>query len=71
MKVPKGDQFLPNVGIDELRALHKKERNTRAREILLAYIARKNGSSVQAIAESMNRAPSTIYGWLALSLIHI
>ena len=65
MKVPKGDQFLPDVSIDELRELHKKEKNTKAQGRLLAYIARKDGSSVRAIARSLNRSTTTIYDWLA------
>ena len=65
MKVPKGDQFLPDVGIGELRTLHKKETNAKARDRLLAYMARKDGGSVQAIGRSLNRATTTVYDWLA------
>lgn len=64
MKVPKGDKFLPDVSIDELRILHKKEKNAKARDRLLAYMARKDGSSVQAISNVLNRATTTIYDWL-------
>ena len=64
MKVPKGDQFLPDVSIDKLRELHKTEKNTKARDRLLAYMARKDDSSVRAIARSLNRSTTTIYDWL-------
>ena len=43
MKVPKGDQFLPDAGIGEPGTLHKKEANARAGDRLPAYMARKDG----------------------------
>ena len=57
----KGDQFLPDVSIDELRKLHRKEKNAKAGGMLLAYMARKNGSSVRAVARSLNRSSTTTY----------
>ena len=39
--------------------LHEKEANAKARDRLLAYMARKDGGSVQAIGRSLNRATTT------------
>lgn len=63
--IMKGDQFLPNVSIDELGALYKKERNAKAGGRLPAHVARRDGGSAQAVARSLYRAPGTIYGWPA------
>lgn len=39
--LPKGDKFLPDVSIDELKALHKVEKDPKVGGGLLVYVARK------------------------------
>lgn len=65
MKVPRGDQFLPNISTDELEALLKKETDQKVVNRLSAYVARRNNDSVSAIGISLSMPSSTIYGWLA------
>ena len=48
----------------ELRTLHKKEKNARAVDRLLACMARKDGGSVQAIGKNPDRANTTTYDGL-------
>ena len=62
--LPKGDQFLPDVSIDELKALHKAEKDTKARDRLLVYMARKRGDSIRKIADDFGSTYSTIRDWL-------
>lgn len=62
--LPKGDKFLPDVSIDELKALHKAEKDPKARDRLLAYMARKKGHPVRKIADDFNSTYSTIRDWL-------
>ena len=65
MKAPTGDQFLPEISIEKLRELHKNEKNPKARDRLLAYMARKNGDTIDHIAKSLRRGTGTIHDWLA------
>ena len=62
--LPKGDKFLPDVSIDELKALHKAEKDTKARDRLLVYMARKRGHSIRKIADDFGSTYSTIRDWL-------
>ena len=65
MKVPKGDQLLPDAGIGEPGMLHKKEANAKAGDWLPAYMARKDGRSGRATGRSPDRATATACDWPA------
>ena len=65
MKVPKGDQLLPDAGIDEPGTLHKREANARAGDRPPAYMARKDGGPVQAMGGSPNGAATAACDWPA------
>jgi len=56
--------FLKGIDAAELRRMHKKEKNPKARDRLLAYAMRKEGMSVYAIANYLNKPYSTIRDWL-------
>ena len=45
-RLTRGENFPPNVSIEKLKALRKKETNTKAMDRLLAYIYRKEGKSI-------------------------
>ena len=62
--LPKGDQFLPDTSIDELKALHRAEKDTKARDRLLVYMARKRGDAIRKIADDFGSTYSTIRDWL-------
>ena len=59
-----GENFLPNVGIEKLKALRKKETNAKARDRLLVYIYRKEGRSIREIGKIFGQAYSTMRDWL-------
>ena len=58
------DKFLPSISIDELKALRKAERDTKARDRLPVYMARKRGDSIRKIADDFGSTYSTIRDWL-------
>ena len=59
------DQFLPEIDMEKLKALCKKERDPKARDRLLAYMARKKGDAIECIADNLSRGTGTVHGWLA------
>ena len=63
-RLTRGENFLPNVGIEKLKALRKKETNAKARDRLLIYIYRKEGKSIREIGKIFDQAYSTIRDWL-------
>ena len=65
MKAPVGDQFLPEIGMEKLKELYKKEKNPKARDRLLAYMARKKGDTIDRIAGNLSMGAGTIHDWLA------
>ena len=62
--LPKGDKFLPDVSIDELKALHKAEKDPKVGGGLLVYMARKWGCPVRRVADDVGGTYSTIRDWL-------
>ena len=63
-RLTRGENFLPNVGIEKLKALRKKETNAKAGDRLLVYIYRKEGKSIREIGKIFDQAYSTIRDWL-------
>ena len=57
-------KFLPNVSVKRLRDLEKNEKDPKAKTILLACIARKEGKRIAEIARMLNRHHNTVRGWL-------
>ena len=57
-------EFLPNVGMEELRRLAKTEKVPKAKTRLLACIQRKTGKTYEEIAADLNEPFGTVYGWL-------
>ena len=48
--LPKGEDFLPTIGIRKLRRLYREENNAKAKVRLLCAIHRKEGKSLDEIA---------------------
>ena len=63
-RLTRGENFLPDVDIDKLRTLRRKETNAKARDRLLVYIYRKGGKSIREIGRVFGQAYSTIRDWL-------
>ena len=51
--------------MEKLKELYKKEKNPKARDRLLAYMARKKGDTIDRIAGNLSRGAGTIHDWLA------
>lgn len=60
----KGDKFLPDFSVAELKKLYKKEKNAKAKLRLLASIQRKEGKTLDDIASSLQKPKTTIHDWL-------
>jgi transposase len=62
--IKKNNQFLPDISIETLKHLYKKERNAKAKLRLLACIQRKKGKTLDDIAYSLQKPKTTIHDWL-------
>ena len=62
--LPTGEKFLPHTSMKELEKLYKKETDPKARDRLLAYMARKRREPLQKIGKSLRRPHSTIRNWI-------
>lgn len=60
----KGEEFLPDISQSDLKALYKKEKNSKAKLRLLATILRKEGKSLSEISSSIQKPIMTISDWL-------
>lgn len=49
--------------MDQLKALHKAEKDTKARDRLLVYIARKRSDPIRKIADDFGSTHSTMHDW--------
>jgi transposase len=63
-KLPKGDDFLPDVSIQELRRLYKKEQKAKPKLRLLCAIHRKEGRSLDDITGFTNMKRRTVHDTL-------
>ncbi|MGC9308086.1 MAG: IS630 family transposase [Thermoplasmatota archaeon] len=63
-KLPKGDDFLPGVSIQELQKRYQAEKKAKPKVRLLCAIHRKEGKSIDAIAEFTNMKRRTVHATL-------
>ena len=63
-KIKRGAKFLPDVSLEDLKAMQGKESCHKTRMRLQASIHRKRGLSLDAISDAIGYARSTVYGWL-------
>ena len=56
--------FLPSVSLKRLRDLEKNENDPKAKTMLLACIARKEGKKIVEIAGMLNKPYKMVQGWL-------
>lgn len=62
--LPKGNQFLQEVSLQQLAKLYSAEKNAKAKLRFLVAIRRKKGESIDVIAEAVEKPRKTIHGWL-------
>lgn len=62
--LPKGKEFLPRTSMNNLEIMHKDEKNVKAKMRLLVAIHRKEGKSVDRIAEMTRQKKRTVHEWL-------
>ena len=62
--LPKGNEFLPKTTLKELENLYAVEKKTKPKIRLLCAIHRKNGESIDNIAEITNQKRATIHALL-------
>jgi transposase len=63
--VTKGNAFLPSVSVQQLRVLSRRENLRKPQLRLLAALRRKQGWTVDRIAESLEQPLMTVHGWLS------
>lgn len=64
MVVPKGNSFLSQITIEELKSLYKNERNAKAKIRLQACILRKQGKTLEDISDKVHYPITTVGDWL-------
>ena len=57
-------EFLPNVSVNYLRKLERNEKDSKAKMILLACIAKKEKKDLKDIAQTLNKPYNTVRGWI-------
>lgn len=62
--VPKGNDFLPNLEIDQIVDLYKQEQNAKAKIRLQTCIERKMGKTLEQISEKVHYPLTTVGDWL-------
>src|SRR3989339_1301790 len=62
--IKKSDKFLPDISKEKLKQLYDTEKNAKAKLRLLAAIQRKEGNTLDAIADSLQKPKTTIRDWL-------
>lgn len=60
----KGDQFLPQTSLSDLQRFYRKEPHAKAKMRLLAALHRKQGRSLDQIAELLHKPRRTVHCWL-------
>ena len=64
VRLKKGDDFLSKCSKTDFSILYKKEKNAKAKLRLLSAIHRKQGKSIDEIADLLSKPRRTIHGWL-------
>lgn len=62
--IKKSDEYLPDITKQELKHLYKKEKKSKPKLRLLAAILRKDGKTLDTIADSLQKPKMTISDWL-------
>ena len=62
--VPKGNNFLPNLDLNQIINLYKQEENAKAKIRLQACIERKKGETLDQISEKVHYPLTTVGDWL-------
>jgi transposase len=63
-ELPKGNPFLPNIGLERLQEMYKTEQRAKPKIRLLCAIHRKEGKSIDDIAEQTNLKRRTVHAIL-------
>ena len=63
-QLDKGNSFLPEISVKNLKQFYKIEKNNKAKLRLLAALHRKKGKSIDDIARLLEKPKRTIHGWL-------
>lgn len=63
-KTPKGEEYLPEYTEQELIDLYRKEEDQKAKIRLLAAVLRKEGMTLQEIADKIKHPLTTVGDWL-------
>ena len=63
-ELPKGNSFLPKVGLERLQEMYKIEQRAKPKIRLLCAIHRKEGKSIDEIAEKTNLKRRTVHAIL-------
>ena len=63
-RLPKGEKFMPNVSIKQLKKAIKKEKNVGAYNRLWAALQRKEGKTLHEIEDILDKSIRTIGRWL-------
>lgn len=64
VQVPKGNEFLVNINLNQLESFYRKEENSIAKIRLQAAIFRKKGKTLQEISQIVNYPLTTVGDWL-------
>lgn len=60
----KGNSFLPETSVKNLKQFYKTEKNSKAKLRLLAALHRKKGKSIDDITRLLEKPRRTVHGWL-------
>jgi transposase len=60
----KGNRFLPDVSLHQLKKLYQSEQKVKPKLRLLCGIHRKKGESIDYIADLLSKPRRTVHGWL-------
>jgi len=62
--LPKGNEFMPGVSTAKLKAAYEKETSEKAKMRLLAAVKRRQGESIDQIADGLEIGRRTAHSWL-------
>ena len=63
-KLTKGNKFLPNTSLVQLKSAYNADKSAKAKLRLLGAIHRKQGKSIDEIAYLLSKPRRTVHGWL-------
>lgn len=64
MYIPRGEGFLPEYTLEDLKELYSKEKDRKATLRLLAAICRKEGLTLGEIGAQLKHPSTTVKDWL-------